>query len=704
MRLDQILMMEGLVTEDQVKEALRYQKEYGGKLGSHLLRRGYIHEAGLVRALAKQYRCDGVVLSAIDIPDLVIRFISAKVAVSRMVVPFDYDPEDNTLKVACDDPHAAGLIEELDFVARGKIIKLYVAAEIALKSVIAERYLPRLAQASPQPPGTEISASAEGGFNDSVPLTLNPQRMSILLVTDDPQADNHLRGSLEHDQYQVKTADSADEAMDLMSGRQFDTVFIRDTVQGDYLDLIDRLRKSSPRTSVRYYESMAGLLLQNMDEAQIDLHLKSLHLFTSILSSKDNRPGNHSGTVGLYAERLCKQMGLPAKDRLVIATAGYLHDLAKTYYGSSESPEDSRDSILLTVKLLDSLNYSPVVIGILKKMYINLHDKYQKRLPIEALGGNILTIIDIFCDNIPTSQKMSLDKFDVLSAKLKALVGKLFLTEVVESFITLIQSDLLISPPRGRFNQVMIFCEDVALGSGIENKLRKEGFRAVVQHAPDNFGDLFERGRPDMMVLAQHGEPSVIHRLIDSFADRGIELASIPVFLLVDHWMTPHLTSIFKRGIEDLLPLDNSYDLLVAKMTKVQSRLESGAQTREDHHDSTGSIGNIESMNLIDLLQALGPSRKSVRITLLHDSKELVIFLNQGEIVHAHGCGKFGAEAVYEGIAFTKGFWSTQPVKPEEIPERNTSAPNESILMEGCRRLDEESHLWGPHIPTKIKT
>ena len=143
LRLDEILVREGIVSESQVKEALLRQKAHGGKLGSQLLYHRYIDETGLVRALAKQLNCEGVVLSNLDIPDIIVKFIPARVAIARKVIPFDYDIESNTIKIACEDPTDTLLINELNFVARGKKIKLYVAAELALNTAIARYYLVR---------------------------------------------------------------------------------------------------------------------------------------------------------------------------------------------------------------------------------------------------------------------------------------------------------------------------------------------------------------------------------------------------------------------------------------------------------------------------------------------------------------------------------------------------------------------------------
>ena len=103
-RLDEILIEEGLISEEEIREALSTQRVEGGKLGSHLLRHRYLDEAGLVKALSTQMHCPGIVLSSLEIPHDVAKRVPQEVALARKVIPFEYDAEQNTLKIACEDP------------------------------------------------------------------------------------------------------------------------------------------------------------------------------------------------------------------------------------------------------------------------------------------------------------------------------------------------------------------------------------------------------------------------------------------------------------------------------------------------------------------------------------------------------------------------------------------------------------------------
>ncbi|MDD4052355.1 MAG: DUF4388 domain-containing protein, partial [candidate division Zixibacteria bacterium] len=117
-----------------------------------------------------------------------------------------------------------------------------------------------------------------------------------------------------------------------------------------------------------------------------------------------------------------------------------------------------------------------------------------------------------------------------------------------------------------------------------------------------------------------------------------------------------------------------------------QGRTDTGAVR------TAGARGRLADMNLIDLIQALGPGRKTVRITVQADkpgTPTLTICMDRGKIIQAELQDRVGAEAVYEGLTWADGSWLAEPTTAEELPEPNIQESNESLLMEGCRLLDE---------------
>ncbi|HSG98496.1 MAG TPA: DUF4388 domain-containing protein [candidate division Zixibacteria bacterium] len=99
--------------------------------------------------------------------------------------------------------------------------------------------------------------------------------------------------------------------------------------------------------------------------------------------------------------------------------------------------------------------------------------------------------------------------------------------------------------------------------------------------------------------------------------------------------------------------------------------------------------GQLANINLIDLIQALGPGRKTVQITLNHNEREMCAYLDAGRLVYAELGEISGPEAIFEGVCWDNGSFTVRVADSSAIPAHNIDLPNESILMEGCRLLDE---------------
>jgi DNA-binding response OmpR family regulator len=278
-----------------------------------------------------------------------------------------------------------------------------------------------------------------------------------------------------------------------------------------------------------------------------------------------------------------------------------------------------------------------------------------------------------------------------MKRKYRDLVGKLFLSEVVEAFIAMIQEELLSISALEKFSQVLLYGTDPLQLTSTEQRIKNAGFRTVAEDSLETFIDLCKRSNPDIIVLHENTGVGAARQLIDTLIQHGVAVEKIPTYLLTDGALATQMSSLLEMGVEDILPAGDNLNILLVKMKKIQARVEEKARERGELVQQQGASGSLDDMNLIDLLQALGPSRRTVKLTVTSEKQKLTLYLNQGVIVHAETGGITGPEAVYASLAWVHGNWKTQTITPETIPEPNTFNSNESILMEGCRRLDEMS-------------
>ena len=422
-----------------------------------------------------------------------------------------------------------------------------------------------------------------------------------------------------------------------------------------------------------------------------ELLLKDMDLFTSLLCCLTKLPVNHGGQVGRYADGLCRRLGLPDYDRMMVTRAGYFHDLAKFHYGPGKTKEGA-EVIRLTSKLLMSLDYPPALVEILGSMYVTLPQEETGRLSLRTVGGSVLTIVDIFCNSIPQNGRLSLDALHPIEEKLRGFAGKLLLPEVVEFFTEMIREEVLSRPAIRKAVQVMVLVNDSSLQQTLELRLKNEGFGVILQNSPASFVELYKRREPEMIILAIPGDPENLQSVIRELAEGGVSFKSTPTLVLTDCSYLP-VTSLLERGIEDVVFADNNLDLTFSRINTLGEKI--GARARAAARITGGtseSRGGLSKMDLIQLLKILGPSHKTVKITVQShcpDAARFLLYLDRGQMSFAR-CGDLtGAEAVYEALSWRDGSWAVQSVASKDLPAPNIRSTNESILLEGCRLLDQ---------------
>jgi len=136
-RLGQMLINVGLITEEQLKEALDLQKREGGRLGSNLVNLGFVTEERLVSFLSKQYGIPAVNLGDYQIDENVVKLIPADVARKYQIMPVARVGA--TLTIAMVDPSNVFAIDDIKFMT-GYNVEPVVASESAVRETIAQYY------------------------------------------------------------------------------------------------------------------------------------------------------------------------------------------------------------------------------------------------------------------------------------------------------------------------------------------------------------------------------------------------------------------------------------------------------------------------------------------------------------------------------------------------------------------------------------
>jgi hypothetical protein len=107
--------------------------------------------------------------------------------------------------------------------------------------------------------------------------------------------------------------------------------------------------------------------------------------------------------------------------------------------------------------------------------------------------------------------------------------------------------------------------------------------------------------------------------------------------------------------------------------------------------------GSLAELTLPDVLQLLSIGAKTGAIHLSHGSEVGEIYLEEGQIVHAEGCGFEGEEAAYRLAGWMEGRFRFEA--GPAAPAHTISKSNTALLMEAARRSDEWAMI-SSHIPS----
>jgi type IV pilus assembly protein PilB len=136
-RLGEILLREGLVTREQLAQALAEQKNSKHRLGYVLVKLGLVQELEITKVLARQYRMPAVDLTRFEVDPKIIKLVPAEMATKSVVLPLKR--EGRTLTVAMADPTDLGLLEDLKFITRFDLFPV-IAGEYTLRNLIEKHY------------------------------------------------------------------------------------------------------------------------------------------------------------------------------------------------------------------------------------------------------------------------------------------------------------------------------------------------------------------------------------------------------------------------------------------------------------------------------------------------------------------------------------------------------------------------------------
>ena len=171
-RIGDVLVAAGAITEEQLQEGLAKQKETGRKLGNALVDLGFISNDMLITVLTTQLGIDYIELKGAKIEDKVIHMVPESMVTKYQAIPIEVDPDNpNILKVAMADPMDIIAIDDIGLVTNLQVEPM-LASEEGIKNAIDKYYgsaqAMEAAEAYRQEQQSVLGGDDEDNSNDEV--------------------------------------------------------------------------------------------------------------------------------------------------------------------------------------------------------------------------------------------------------------------------------------------------------------------------------------------------------------------------------------------------------------------------------------------------------------------------------------------------------------------------------------------------------
>ena len=136
-RLEELLLQEKEITEEQLSQVLKIQKQNGKKIGEILTDKGYTTENSIMKILSEQLGFPIVDLDNYSIDTDVTKLISEKLAIRAICIPLKI--KNNKLLIAMNEPLSIFDIEDIEMES-GKKTEIVLAPKDQIINAI-EKYI-----------------------------------------------------------------------------------------------------------------------------------------------------------------------------------------------------------------------------------------------------------------------------------------------------------------------------------------------------------------------------------------------------------------------------------------------------------------------------------------------------------------------------------------------------------------------------------
>ncbi len=695
-RLDQILIRLGYITEEQITEALHKQRIFGGRIGSHLLKNEDIDEAKLAEALAIQHKVPAFVPTQHHISEGFVKTVPIDLITKNEVLPIDFDASNGILTLVVTDPQNSISLAEVRRVIKCTNIQMFVTPESTFFNLVLKLGLvDEIEGESHVVKLPDLFGKPEAPSPGEEKLSMNPVEESklpkVLMVTNEVFLKNYLGPVFEREGFQLIAPTEGTEVREYFNSGHVEKVLVANNMANE----VDNWRRHRsgplPGLDITEFTTISEALLENLAP-----YRKMYQSFTRALKIISESHSSQAAFTPPY-DLLCDDIRILARtlemNRLTIDAlqlAALLIVPTKNNVASKNfisTPEDDFGGIdwnrtLEQAKFIQFPWPIDDVIRAFREILserVNLKE-FSARDPELALAAQIMAIVWYQFYGVSREPIYSESYALTVKTELRKKSGLLAKSEVIEAYLRSIERSSENLRATAYYQLFIVGKSDHNLIK-FATRLRHLGYHPIQIKSLEEAARMSERQPPTAIFIH---EPSFQKEILLS-TSLFKKKASVSLYAITMENDPSKTLNLFDAGFDDVFSFPHNMDIVAARLRKTTKEAEQPRQPSQP-----GSFhAAFAAFSFTDLLQGLSQGLKSVRVDLVRSSgKKATIFLNRGQLEHAACDDLRGPEAIYEVITWLDdGEFVVEPA--EEFPEQNIAMPLESVLMEGCRILDE---------------
>jgi len=501
--------------------------------------------------------------------------------------------------------------------------------------------------------------------------------------------------------YQVRGFKSLNEAYSELGTGEYDLLMIKERyLEEGGAEFEDKFRLNYPKVELCIIKDYGSAVIGETRSNQrlTSSFFETLDVLLGLLEMEGHNVQGHAHNMAKYARLIANKLELQLKEIDAITLAAYIHDLGKkgmkTYsileIDATSDPAEIIEQAEIPLKLLGAAKFPYDLSGIIKYQY----ERWDGRgipdgvrgdeIPI---GARILALVDAY--EMITNRGLSGKPMEPGEAleQLNRQAGKIFDPKLVPLLMSVVRDDIYLKQVKAAQDKILIADTEIDLTTLLELRLVKEGFEVIIVR---NGNEALEKARAEKPSLIITEVDLPIKAGLDFISDltKDEEIKNIPFVFLSRRDEPTIVTRALSLGAEDYITKPVKVDVFCAKVNTMLSRLK--AEKKVAVAQPVGVAGSLSEMSLPDIIQILGAGRKTGKILLKSRDQSAEIHMEEGRIVNAVIDNLKGEEAFYKILYWNEGTFTIDP--NIAITERLINMSNDSLMLEGYRRMDEAQH------------